>query len=229
MKTKLLLLLPLSAAIAAAQPGLRAGAAAPGSPANSECPRAGSCPLNAITPASPTTLSAADLRVALDAERVAGDLYRVAAERWNLPVFANIAAAEARHASVFEQLATGAGVTLPAAQAGVYADPDTQRLYEQLLPLIAGSQSGALKAAALVEETSVSDLRRLRQQASDEPTRAVLTQLERASLQHLAAFVRHLAMAGETYQPQLLPAGEIPAARAGGMGRNGGRGYRGGR
>lgn len=212
----------------AAGPGV-----APGAGLN--CPARVDCPLALATPAAPTTLKAADLVFAIEEERVAHDLYVAAAARWNLPVFATIAGAETRHAAALTPLAATIGVIPPAAQAGVYATADLQRLYEQLLPLVNESASGALRAGALVEETDIADLRRMAGTATDEGSRIVLAQLERASGHHLAAFVRNLAALGVAYQPQVLAADDFAALIAAAPGRgaggngSGGGGYRGGR
>ena len=63
----------------------------------------------------------------------------------------------------------------------------------------------------MIEETDISDLRRLRATATDEPTRAVLANLERASGRHLRAFVRNLGAQGISYAPQVLAADDYSA------------------
>lgn len=231
MKTSLFLLVSLPVALFGAQNRVGPNASAPADnpPAARACPMAGDCALTAVNVNSPSTLPAADLIAAIEEERVAHDLYVEAARRWGLPVFQQIAVAETRHEAALTQLATASGLAVPAATPGTYATPALQRIYAQLLELVNGSENGALKAGALVEETDIADLRDMMKQVQDEPTRTVLAQLERASMQHLSAFVRNLASRGVTYEPQVLSAEEFAAAlaRAGGPGR--GRGYRGGR
>lgn len=245
MKTQLVfaLCLPLFAFGAQNRHGAPAAAAGTAPATNSSCVGSADCPLNLATSATPSTLAASDLVFAIEEERVAHDLYAAASARWNLRVFANIAEAESRHALALTQLAATAGVPPPAARPGVYASADLQHLYDQLLALVNESETGALRAAALVEETDMADLRRLAAKATDDASRAVLANLERASANHLAAFVRNLAARGVTYQPQVLT-GEDFSARMntasgrggacgadclGGSGGAGGRGYHGGR
>jgi hypothetical protein len=232
MKTKLSLLLVLPLVAFGAQN--RPSAPVPPAPAPTPtpaatCPADGSnaaCPLNALTLATPTTLSSAQLIFAIEEERVAHDLYAAAAARWNLRVFANIAESETRHAAALTQLAATVGVQPPVAQAGVYATADLQALYDQLIVLVNGSATGALGAGALIEETDIADLRRLSAQATDEGSKAVIANLASASVNHLGAFVRNLAAAGVTYQPQVLTAEEFATLTSAAPGRGGlGKGH----
>lgn len=240
MKTKLVLVLclPLLALAGQNRQGAPVSAAGAAPVATSDCLRRTECPANLATSAAPTTLSATDLGFAIEEERVAHDLYAAASAKWDLRVFANIADAEIRHEAALTQLATTIGVAPGAAQAGVYRSADLQHLHDQLIGLVNESQTGALRAGALVEETDIADLRRMAALATDDGSRAVLANLERASGHHLAAFVRNLAALGVTYQPQVLTADDLAATTgsapgAGGAG-NGAKigsanGYRGGR
>lgn len=211
MKTVTLLLL-CSPLLAVSGPH-RYGQAGAGRGANASqaCPRPAECPLITTAVTTPTTLPAHELVSALEEERVAHDLYTAAAERWNLRVFSNIASAETRHAAALAQLAAASGIALPAAQRGIYVTPEHQRLHEQLLAIVNQSETGALGAGALVEETDISDLRRMMAVATDSGTRSILSNLERASANHLRAFVRNLRVRGITYEPKLLTAAEYQA------------------
>jgi len=175
------------------------------------CPREKECPQATSITAMPTTLPVAELIAAYEEERMAHDLYIAAAARWNLPVFAHIAAAEVRHASAVQQLAATVEATVPTAATGVYSTPEIQSMYDQLLVLIEGSESGALQAGALVEETDIMDLRSLKTRATDATTVAVLSNLERASFNHLNAFVQNLAARGITYTPKVMTREEFAA------------------
>ncbi len=233
MKTKLslLLVLPLLAFGAQNRNGAPATPAPAPAPA-ATCPADGTnaaCPMNAISAATPTTLTAANLVFAIEEERVAHDIYAAAAACWNLRVFANIAESETRHAAALTQLAATVGIQPPVAKAGVYVTADLQALYDQLIVLVNGSATGALRAGALIEETDIADLRRLSAQATDEGSKAVIANLVSASVHHLGAFVRNLAAAGVTYQPQVLTAEEFAtmtsaAPGRGGMGKGNGLG-----
>lgn len=215
MKTKLVVLLALPLFAFGAQNRIGAPAATP-----VPTPSA-ACPSNAATPATPTTLAASDLIFAIEEERVAHDIYAAAAARWNLRVFANIAESESRHAAALTALAATIGVQPPPAQAGVYATADLQALHDQLLDLVNGSATGALRAGALIEETDIADLRRLSALATDPASQAVIADLIAASYNHLAAFVRNLKAAGVVYEPQILAAEEFAAVTNAAPGRGG--------
>lgn len=191
--------------------GAGAGQGRQRGPGAGDCLQRANCPLDGVGLASPTTLTAADLTAAVEEERVACDLYLAAAERWQLRVFSRIARAEAQHERALTQVAASTSVPLPPAARGVYATPAMQELYGRLLPMVHESELAALRVGALVEESDVADLRRLAATATDEGTRAVLANLERASARHLNAFVRNLARRGESYQPQVLTVGEFEA------------------
>jgi hypothetical protein len=235
MKTKLSLLLVLPL-LAFAEPNRNAAPAkpapVPAPPPAATCPAKGNntnCPQNALGPLTPTSLSAAELVFAIEEERVAHDIYAAASARWNLRVFANIADSETRHADALTRLAATIGVKPPVAKAGVYATAELQSLYDQLIVLVNASATSALQAGALIEETDIADLRRLSAQATDAGSKAVIANLERASVNHLGAFVRNLAAAGVTYQPQVLAAAEFATMTSGtscecGTGKGSGKG-----
>lgn len=203
MKTKLCLVLFI--------PGLALAAQSAG-PAVPNAAQRANCVVTSLSPATPTTLPAADLIAAIEEERMAHDVYVAAAAKWNLPVFTRIAQAESQHEAALVRLAATANMTIPVAQPGIYATAELQELHTSLMALANESATGALKAAALIEETDISDLRRLRASATDEPTRAMLANLERASSRHLSAFVRNLAAQGITYAPQVLTADDYSAS-----------------
>jgi hypothetical protein len=214
MKPKLIIILCIPA-LAFAGPPYRHGASGQSGVSRGQgmqnCLRQADCPLTSVAITTPTSLPAAELISAFEEERVAYDLYTAAAERWHLRVFSNIAAAEVRHAAALTQLANSSGIPLPPVQRGVYATAEHQRLHDQLLAIVNDSAVGALKAGALVEETDIADLRRLAAIATDPATRTILSNLERASVNHLRAFVRNLRVRGITYEPRVLTPEEYRA------------------
>lgn len=216
MKTKLILCLFLPS-LALAAPG-RFGAPAAssnrGGPGAGACLIGADCPLNAVTPAAPTTLATADLGFGVEEERMSHDLYVAAFERWGLRAFDRISQAETQHEAAFVQLAASVNAALPAAVPGVYATAELQSMYQQLLALVNESAPAALRAGALVEETDIAELRRMRSAVQDDRTREVLARLEAASGRHLRAFVRNLERYGESYQPQVLSAADFAAVIA---------------
>jgi len=242
-----LLLVLAAAPVALAAPGQRGPAPRGAGPGAAECagsgPNAANCLGNgpgaatcgsvgacavAATDPTPLTLSAgaqAALLFQIDEERMAGELYRAWGAKWDLVPFAHIPLAEARHETVLRQLATRAGLALPAAVPGHFASAEVQKRHDDLLPLGLVSADGALRAAAYVEEVDIADLRTLLASTDNAAWQEIAAMLETASGHHLGAFVGLLAARGVTYVPQLLPAADYQAIldRRGALGR--GRGW----
>lgn len=170
----------------------------------SDCPAGSDCPITTVTPASPTSLAASELVFAIEEERMAHDVYAAAAARWDLRVFENIVRSEAQHAAALERLAAASGIDVPEAVTGIYHTADLQQLHDSLLNLVNESETAALRAGALLEETDIADLRRATATATDPGTLAVLSNLEGASNRHLSAFVQNLKARGIAYAPQVL-------------------------
>lgn len=162
-------------------------------------------------PAPTTTLTTAAMAFAIEEERVAQDLYQLAAEKWGLAVFTNIRRSETQHVAALTQLAVRYRLPVPAAERGVYQTADLQALYTSLAALVAVSPESALSVGALVEETDIVDLRESMATITDATTLGVMRRLEAASWNHLAAFVRNLAFLGIVYQPQVLDPEEYAA------------------
>ncbi len=188
---------------------------------------AGACAVAAadVTPLTLSPAVQAALLFQIDEERMAGELYRAWGAKWDLAPFANIPLAEVRHETVLRQLATRAGLALPAAVPGQFASAEVQKRHDDLLPLGLASADGALRAAAYVEEVDIADLRTLLASTDSAALRELSAMLETASGHHLGAFVGLLAARGVAYVPQLLPAADYQAIleRRGAMGR--GRGW----
>ena len=209
-------------AVAASSP-MQAAPGGRGLGRGGNCP--GACLAIDATSLAPLSLSVAAreaLLFQIEEERMARELYAAFGERWSLRPFANIPVSEARHEAVLRQLAARAGITPPAAAAGVFANAEVQRRYHEILALGQGSAPAALRAGALVEETDIADLRAMARTTDDPTLRATIAALERASENHLRAFVRNLRMRGITYQPVVLATDDyqsIVAARGQKRGR----------
>ncbi len=163
----------------------------------------------------------------IDEERMARELYTAFGAKWNLPPFANIPQAEARHEAGLRQLAARAGLAAPAAVTGRFDSAEVQKRYDDLLALGLTSADGALRTGAYVEEVDIADLNTLIATTDNAALKATATALKTASGHHLQAFVGVLTARGITYTPQVLKADEYQAMLApagGGAGRGMGRG-----
>ncbi len=243
MKTKsfVLFLAGATGALAANAPANRSALAgpptAPGGPATVACDGPCAVLATATTPVALGTAAQSALLFQIDEERMARELYTAFAEKWGLRPFQHIPQAEARHESILRQLATRAGLTVPAAVAGRFAAAEVQQRYDALLALGLESADSALRAGAFVEEQDIADLRALLATSDSAELKQIVAALEQASGHHLGAFVRLLTARGVTYTPQVLAPDDFAKLSAaapghGGGGRGmglGGHGYRGGR
>jgi len=126
-------------------------------------------------------------------EKMARDLYNKFYEKWGLTVFKNIAKSEQRHMNSVASLASKSGTGLPKdLAAGSFNDTNLQALYNKLLNDGLKSKEEALKAAALVEKTDISDLQKTIAGTKDASINRVLNSLKKGSENHLKAFKRNM-------------------------------------
>jgi hypothetical protein len=111
---------------------------------------------------------------------------------------------------------------------GVFADPDLQALYDQLM--VEGRQSleNALGVGATIEEIDILDLEGYLAQTDNSDIQQVYQNLKQGSENHLRAFVNALEAQGEDYQPQHLSQEAFDTIMSGSTGNSAGRGSQGG-
>ncbi len=167
----------------------------------------------------------ADLAFAREEERVARDLYRALADKYNnARPFSNIVTSESRHFDAVGVLLQRYGIADPSAgkPAGKYANAELQRLYDQWLAQGSTSLAAAYQVGVALEKRDIDDLKRILGQAGlpTDVTR-VYRQLLAGSENHLAAYTAAVsgAAAGTGY-----PAQQGRGAGAGMGGRGAGQG-----
>jgi hypothetical protein len=169
-------------------------------------------------PAPVDALSASDEAALIfmrEEERLAFDVYTVLGETWGLPIFTNIAEAEASHTEAVRVLLERYGLDdpVPSRPAGEFADATLQSAYDELVALGTTSLEDALRVGAIVEELDIADLR---SRPADAPDVAqVFAALERGSRNHLRAFVGQLESRGASYAPTHLTQDEVDEILAG--------------
>jgi hypothetical protein len=86
-------------------------------------------------------------------EKLAHDVYITLYEKWNLNTFENIAASEQTHTDAVKSLLDAYGLTDPAAgkAAGVFTDPEMQKLYDSLIQQGGKSLSDAIKVGGAMK------------------------------------------------------------------------------
>lgn len=200
-----------------------------------------------LPPATPGELSEAEkaaLQYMLEEEKLARDVYLALFGTWGLNTFQNIATSEQAHMDAIAYLIERYGLESSAAsEAGVFSNPDLQKLYDSLVARGSQSLSEAIKVGGAIEEIDILDLQKRLAQTDNTDIQQVFNNLLRGSANHLKAFVNALqTQTGEVYQPQYmtLEAYQAILASVGGgrYGQGGGNsrsntgaggGYRGGR
>lgn len=176
----------------------------------------------------------AGLQYMREEEKLAHDVYTVLYDTWGVPVFKNIAASEQAHTAAVLTLLERYGIEDPAAgnPAGVFANPDLQALYNQLVADGQVSVAGAFYVGATIEETDIADLMARIAGSVHADITLVYENLLRGSSSHLRAYVGQWERAtGQTYVPQVLDQATFAAIMEGNNGNGPGpqRGYGAGR
>jgi hypothetical protein len=126
-------------------------------------------------------------------EKLARDIYQALYAKWNVRIFSNIAASEQRHFDALGTLISRYALSDPAQQAaGVFTNPDLQRLYDELLAEGNLSLLDALLTGVTIEETDIEDLKAAIAVTDHRDILTVYGNLLNGSLSHLEAFNSHI-------------------------------------
>lgn len=143
-----------------------------------------------VTAPADTTL-AKNLTFMREEERLARELYLALSAQYDKnAAFARIARSEQRHFDSIGLLLSRYGIADPSAgkTAGSYADPELQRLYDQLLAQGQQSLAEAWKVGIAVETEDIADLKAAIAETTQADVKQVFTNLMNGSQNHLAAF-----------------------------------------
>lgn len=150
-------------------------------------------------------------------EKVAHDVYVTLGKKWPHYTFTNIQRSEARHMQAVGRLLAKRGLKDPNADLapGKFHDAKLQAMHDKLIKQGSVSLKAALKVGALIEEQDISDLNDvLAKKDNDQDVIRVLTNLRRASYNHLDGFASALEKeASLVYKPQLLAPNVYQEAR----------------
>ncbi|MBN9187809.1 DUF2202 domain-containing protein [Microbacterium sp.] len=136
---------------------------------------------------------AARLQYLIEEEKLAHDVYQRFAQIWGERIFDNIMASEVTHQQLLVPVLTSKGIADPrSSTAGVFSDPDIQRLYDQLVRQGSASVTEAYKAGVAIEQKDIADLSADLKTTTDAVTTTVLQRLLAGSQSHLQAFEAHL-------------------------------------
>jgi hypothetical protein len=144
-------------------------------------------------------------------EKLAHDVYAFFANKYNIPIFRNIAKSEVVHQNMVIDLMNRYEIEDPSfEEEGKFHNKELQELYDQLTAQ-GTTLIEALKIGAYIEELDIRDLKQLMQETENEDILETYEPLLRGSENHLRAFVRNLTGRGVEYQPVFLSVEEINA------------------
>lgn len=157
----------------------------------------------------------AELKFMREEEKLARDVYWALGEKWGLQVFWNIKSSEEQHAGTVLQMLVKYGIPDPASlERGVFADPELQSLYNELIARGMTSKIEALKVGGLIEEADMIDLKAAIETSTHADLDKVYGNLLAGSKNHLRAFVGVIEGMGIDYEAQMLTQEEVDAILA---------------
>jgi hypothetical protein len=157
----------------------------------------------------PVPLSAAEEAEVLylrEEEKLARDVYLTLADRWQLPIFSNIARAEQKHMDMVFRLIEIYDLVDPVTDdtIGSFTNTDLGALYLELVADGEVSLIAALTVGATIEDMDLNDLYELIELTDNDHIEMVAYNLAKGSRNHMRAFVRALEAQDESYIPIYL-------------------------
>jgi hypothetical protein len=125
-------------------------------------------------------------------EKLARDVYLALGQKWNTPVFANIARSETRHMAAIKGLLDRYGLQDPVVEdaPGKFTNPKLAQIYEELVQTGMVSAADAYRVGVQIEELDIADLKEGLAATTHGDIRMVYQNLIQASQNHLQAFSR---------------------------------------
>ncbi|MDX9919417.1 MAG: DUF2202 domain-containing protein [Paludibacter sp.] len=137
-------------------------------------------------------------------EKMAMDIYAYFYEKYQIPIFNNIAKSESKHTSAVLRLINYFGLKDPALEpTAEYSNEEIQHLYTKLTSE-ANTIEEALSTGAFIEEYDIADLKKLIAETQNADIKLVYANLLRGSENHIKAFAKQLKFRGIEYVPQIL-------------------------
>ena len=160
-----------------------------------------------------TAEEVADIRHMREEEKLARDVYLALGAKWDVPIFANIAASEQQHMDAMAKLIAKYGLKDPVVDdtPGKFTSREFSELYAGLVQAGSASVMAAYKVGAQIEEMDIVDLRTAMTVTTHTDVQSVYENLMRGSRNHLRAFTAQIASAGDTYEIQYLSQAEFNA------------------
>ncbi len=140
-------------------------------------------------------------------EKLAHDVYFTLYNKWNLPVFNNIAKAESVHTQRLKELLAKYDIQDPVndTEIGKFADQKYTDLYNQLVEKGSKSLEDALIVGATIEDLDIYDLNKALEKVDNDDIKLVFNNIKHASYNHMRAFTRQLyRLYDYKYEPQYI-------------------------
>jgi hypothetical protein len=160
----------------------------------------------------PTESLSAEERAGLlymrEEEKLARDVYSTLYDTWELRIFTNITQSEQTHTEAIRDLLVKYQIEDPVIDdtVGVFANPELQTLYNDLVAKGTVSVEEALTVGVLIEELDIRDLQAEIDTSDNEDIDLVYENLLRGSRNHLRSFMSQLTQRGGDYEPQYITA-----------------------
>ena len=145
-------------------------------------------------------------------EKLARDVYTTLGEKWNLPIFDNIARAEQHHMELTALLVTRYEIKDPVVDnaTGAFTDPELGALYARLVAKGQKSMEDALGVGATIEDLDLADRQKMIGASDNEDFQLIANNLAKGSRNHLRAFTKVLDKKGyAAYTAQYLSQEQI--------------------
>ena len=145
-------------------------------------------------------------------EKLARDVYTTLGEKWDLPIFDNIALAEQHHMELAALLVTRYEIKDPVVDdaTGAFTDPELRALYAKLVAKGQESLENALGVGATIEDLDLADLQKMIDASDNQDVQLIANNLAKGSRNHLRAFTKVLDKKGYTaYAAQYLSQEQI--------------------
>lgn len=147
----------------------------------------------------------------LQEEKAAYNFYTEMYNKYSLKVFENIMNAEKMHMEHVLNLLNNLNIeaTGYTQTAGEFSIKEIEDIYDELMKTGGYSVTDALLASTRYEERDISDLRNYYSKTDNESIKTLYGCLDKASQNHLRAFVRNLKREGINYSPRILSSEEF--------------------
>ncbi len=144
-------------------------------------------------------------------EKLARDVYLYLYEKWQLPIFNNIAASEQQHMEAMKTLIDTYSLDDPIKQneIGSFTNETISKLYNELTTQGGRSLADALTVGAKIEELDIRDINNLIEQTNKTDIINVYENLMKGSRNHLRAFMKNIDRLGLDYTPEYLSPSEF--------------------